>query len=509
MTNLQSISRTIDDLKALGRRWSSSLDISGLLVGGSTVYQHIDHGMISQARDWDGVLVVKSKADILELINSSEKRLELISVAGINIEEFPSLVCPGPNSSYWELFEGVRVSGHSRDGVKISVKILSEEHFNDPKAQGDNILSYKDRRIYDFASADGETRWRVQQATRVDKHLAILHDDWVYLGNQELCKHGRDIKPTVFGVTADMIMTGLWVFGEEKIGVMFVERLQQHYKRITGRPVQISTFARHPRFGDWYRDWIMQRLEALGTSEALCSCHSNTLFVHGKSKLQKVCLSEKWDSYVASLKPAIERYLAQGIRPTDILTTGHDGDRQRYKMLSSNSQCQLLKINLDGEKAAPTLIFCKETVHTTSEILGARLAAQYYPRIQNPFLLSKNRLAYPVFDGRTQAELRYDGLEGKCQDSHLMMNIMDAELRKTEDTLRAYAMSIANQSHLKNPRSLSIHRFFHERLASPSPRLHDFYGEGLEDFDNKISFEMFMDARIYVNRHRYPTLHSI
>ena len=178
-------------------------------------------------------------------------------------------------------------------------------------------------------------------------------------------------------------------------------------------------------------------------------------------------------------------------------------------MLSSNSQCQLLEATLDDEKAAPTSVFCKQTVHTTPESEGAKLAAQYYPRVQQPLTVSKDRLVYPVFDGRTQAELRYDWLEGRCQNSHLMVLIMDAELRKAEDTLRAYAMSIADSGNLTTPRSLLIHRFFHERLASPGTRLRDFYGDDLEISDNKISLEIFMDARIYVNGHEYPALHNI
>ncbi|KAG7005780.1 hypothetical protein G7Y79_00018g045870 [Physcia stellaris] len=509
MTSLRSVDRTIDDLKAFGRRCGSNLDITGLLVGGSIVYQHIEHGTTDQARDWDGVMVVKSKADILELINISEKRSKLLSVVGIDVEEFSGLVCPSPSSPYWELFDGVRVSGHSRDGVKISVRILSEEHFRDPKAHGDNILSFKDRRIYEFASADGSTRWRVQQATRVDKHLAILHDDWAYLGNEELCEHGRDIKPTVFGVTADIVMTGLWVFEEENIGAVLVERLQHHYKRATGNPVQISTFAAHPRFGDWYRDWIKHRLGALGTSKDLCSCHSNTLFVHNKLGLQERCPPERWDSYVARLQPAVEKHLSQGIKPTDVQTTSHDNDRQRYEILSPNSQCQLWKVTSDDEKAASTLIFCKQSVHTTTESVGAEFAAQYYPRVQKPLVISKDKLIYPVFHGRTQAELRYDWLEGRCENSHLVTLIMDAELRKAEDTLRAYAMSIVHSRIVQTPCSLSIHRFFYNRLASPGTRLRDFYGDGLDISDNKISLEMFMDAQIYVNGFGYPALRSI
>ena len=284
MTKPQSIHQAINELQALGRRWHSSLNIAGLLVGGSTVYQQIEHGTVDQARDWDSVLVVKSKTDIHKLINTPEERSKLKSVLEIDIEEFTSLGCPGPESPYWGLFDAVRFAGYTRDGVKKSVKILSEEHFSDPDAQGDNILSFKDRRIYEFASADGSTKWRIQQATRVDKHVAILHDDWVYYGKQELCEHGRDIAPTVFGVTADMIMTGLWAFGEENVGTKFVDRLLQHYKRVTGNTIKMNVFARHPRFGNRHRKWTMSRLQASDVPKDLCTCASTTLFVNDERR---------------------------------------------------------------------------------------------------------------------------------------------------------------------------------------------------------------------------------
>ena len=178
-------------------------------------------------------------------------------------------------------------------------------------------------------------------------------------------------------------------------------------------------------------------------------------------------------------------------------------------MFSSNSQCQLLNVKIDDSEAAPIAVFCKTTEHAASENLGAYLASQYYPRVQTPLSLSKNSLAYPLFSGRTQAELRFDWLRGRCQKSHLMILIMDAELRKVEDTLRAYAMSMADSRDLGNSQSLWINRFFHHRLASPGTRLREFYGDVLEFSRNNISFELFMDAPIDVNGQAYPSLRSI
>ena len=143
--------------------------------------------------------------------------------------------------------------------------------------------------------------------------MAILHDDWVYYGKQELCEHGRDIAPTVFGVTADMIMTGLWAFGEENVGTKFVDRLLQHYKRVTGNTIKMNVFARHPRFGNRYRKWTMSRLQASDVPKDLCTCASTTLFVNDERRSDRYP-SVRWDSHVASFDLAVEESLRQALK---------------------------------------------------------------------------------------------------------------------------------------------------------------------------------------------------
>ena len=111
MTQPQNIDQAFNELQALGRRWHSILNITGLLVGGSTVYQHIEHGTVGQARDWDSVLVVERKTDIQALINDPEQRSKLKSVLGLDVEEFAGLACPGPDNPYWGVFDAVRFAG--------------------------------------------------------------------------------------------------------------------------------------------------------------------------------------------------------------------------------------------------------------------------------------------------------------------------------------------------------------------------------------------------------------
>ena len=90
-----------------------------------------------------------------------------------------------------------------------------------------------------------------------------------------------------------------------------------------------------------------------------------------------------------------------------------------------------------------------------------------------------------------------------------MTLIMDAELRKVEDTLRAYGMSTTDPRDLRKPQSLLIHRFFHDRLARPGTRLREFFDEGLAKSSNCISLQRFMDTPICVNGQAYPSLSHI
>lgn len=128
MTDAHGVNEVTNTLKAWRRSCSLLLNIVGLLVGGSTVYQHIEQGTVNQARDFDSILVVKSKQDLVELINRPEQRSKLIHVLGIYHEASASLACPDPDSLYWDLFDAVRLTGFTREGVKKSVKIITEEH---------------------------------------------------------------------------------------------------------------------------------------------------------------------------------------------------------------------------------------------------------------------------------------------------------------------------------------------------------------------------------------------
>ena len=86
---------------------------------------------------------------------------------------------------------------------------------------------------------------------------------------------------------------------------------------------------------------------------------------------------------------------------------------------------------------------------------------------------------------------------------------MDANLRKIEDTLRAYAMLMTDPRELGKLQSLPIHRFFHHRLPRPGTRLRKFYGDGFGISSNKCSLEQCIDAPIYTNEQAYPSLSRI
>lgn len=83
--------------------------------------------------------------------------------------------------------------------------------------------------------------------------------------------------------------------------------------------------------------------------------------------------------------------------------------------------------------------------------------------------------------------------------------ILHAELRKAEDTLRAYSMSILSPN--IDPYFL-VHRFFYDRVKT-GKRIEDFYGESVVIDKQLIPFSVFTAAPIIVNNKTYPSINEL
>jgi len=153
------------------------LGILAIIAGGSLVYQHAIKGTVSEARDFDGALIVQTTADVAALFG--KKRAKLRQLLAVDREECEDLQVPGVGSEDWNNIDGVRYSGVSSTGLKKSIKILTAVHFfGDDRTM--NVLSYKDRRVYEGVTLSGRPAVRVQPATRLGTGLTILHDPWLF-----------------------------------------------------------------------------------------------------------------------------------------------------------------------------------------------------------------------------------------------------------------------------------------------------------------------------------------
>ena len=169
------------------------------------------------------------------LVNHHRQKLRvLLSIAK---EEGDDIRFPAEQSSDWLNIDGVRYAGYTDCGFKKSIKIMNATHFLGSQ-RVINILSLKDKRVYERASFSGAPAYTLQPATRLASGLTVLHDPWV-----APALDGHDAS---FGVTSDLLMTGVWLHGE-RIGEVVRAKLLEH---ATAADAHLSAigFARNHRF---------------------------------------------------------------------------------------------------------------------------------------------------------------------------------------------------------------------------------------------------------------------
>lgn len=306
-------------------------------------------------------------------------------------------------------------------------------------------------------------------------------------------------------------MTGFWVYGQETTGSVISDRLKAAFFQAMNKFPDLQTFARHPRFGHWYREWCSKALgyNCAEASRLGCSCQAKTSFLFNTYPVHAVSITGNKEGRVFKLtERSIER-----IRAWKVRSPVGRGLVKRSDMFSSNSINGFLKAtqSKDDQKANEE-IFYKIPLDLKAETNGAKLAARFFPMTQEPFASHDGVLWYPRFNGVTQAELRYRyHVEGR-QDTDLFQLLLETELRKAEDTLRAYCKSfrtcdIDSEDRLADPQP--IHRFYHERLAVHGTRLLEFYGQGIEVDQSLVPFAKFFSMSISVNGVSYSSLERI
>ena len=234
--------------------------IKAVLLGGSSIDSAGKARDERYGRDWDGAIIVSTKLAILYLVN--EQRRSLMEILGIVREEYPEFMVPDSSSSRWDQFDAVRFAGFDRLEIKRSVKILSLDYFSKPKASL-NILSFKDKRVFEAFAPPGTRFYRVQQASRLEDGLVILHDQWVYAAPATVCVHGEEASFTAFGVTADLLVSGMWLHGHEPYGRLIQGQILASYSALSRRHVTTQSFAKCSQFSTKNISWFTKELTEL------------------------------------------------------------------------------------------------------------------------------------------------------------------------------------------------------------------------------------------------------
>ena len=420
----------------------------------------------------------------------------------ITRDECPHVRVPDPSSENWDNFDAVRFVGFTKSGTRKSVKILSWEYFSGQKTSL-NILSFKDKRVFEGSLPQATLYYRIHQATRLEDGLYILHDQWIFDSDPSVCVHENDISPTSFGITADLLASGSWVFGETSYGNVIQTQLLKQYAVASNRRAIPASFARFHEFSESHRKWLGERLAALNASipvpiycdciyTSSCSAHRSTTHVYSKFYPQN-------HSRIRRLPPDLR--LSCEMSPPSRQTS-------TLSIFTSNSDSYVTTVPANSVNDSAIEVFCKRSRFQEQEIRGAEQAALFYPQVQIPSISRSGHLVYPFFKGQSEAEHRSSFIHDGRNDRQQLVVILNIELAKAEDMLRAYRHSLQTATKQENSLSQSIHRFYYTRLVD-NTRLNQFYSAGINVHGHQLSLTSFLSMQFQVNGVSYPSFGEI
>lgn len=479
--------------------------VAAVLLGGSRIYSAGNRPDEEHASDWDGAIIVSTKLEILQLVN--EQRPSLMGMLGIVKEECPALRVPDPSSPLWNDFDCIRVAGFDRLGVKRSVKVLSLDCFSEPR-DSLRILSFKDKRVFETFNPPAKRFYLVQQATRLEDGLFILHDQWIYTAPASTCVHGQNVPFTAFGVTADLLVSGFWLHGHEPHGHLIQSHLLLKYSSFSGRHANNQSFAKYHRFLSEHRNWLAGELSdlylRLNIPPERPSCHcsfTERTFLCGEAYTAP---GSPFMSFLAQ-STSLSLQAVEYFNRTDTLSL----QQRPPSAFASNSTAIECTIPAGTLEEMATKLFCKRSPYPQQEVQGALNAAGFGLRVQIPHVTSSGELLYPFFEGKTQSELRLSLHSSGRSHWHEAEILLYTELVKAEGMLRLYSKCFINHE-MPKPEATAqpIHRFFHLRLAEDA-RFLQFYGDSCPIGGKNLTMADFLRVSWKVNGITYPPLNEL
>ena len=473
--------------------------IKAVLLGGSSIYSLGDAREERGGRDWDGAIIVSTKQAIFHLVN--EQRRSLMEMLSIVREECPGLRVPDPLSPRWDQFDAVRFAGFDRLENKRSVKIMSLEYFTKPKTSL-HILSFKDKRIFKTFRLPDTSFYLLQQASRLEDELVILHDQWIYAAPPKVCVHGDEASFAAFGVTADLLVSGVWILGNEPYGRLIQSQILACYSLIAKQHANTQSFARSCHFSTKFTGWFTKELLNLLSDTPL-----KRLRCHCSFPGQRFLCGETFMALDRSFLGTFTPSLCLPSRAVELY--GQTEALVRFErpssVFSSNSTTAEITLPADSVGGKVTKIFCKRSQHAQQELEGAMNAATFGLRVQLPHLTSSGELLYPFFEGMTESELRLSFLQSGRNNWYAAETLLYAELVKAEDMLRVYKECLDSNFRRREMAGQPIHRLFHFRLVEHA-RFRQFYGDSSNIGGKALSMVEFLEMPWKVNGVAYPSL---
>lgn len=483
---------------------ADQLDILAIVFSGCAVYYHAERSTLDRARDFDGAILVKSRGDIATLL--ADKKPQLKRLLAMQREENPS----------WDLsaddlqaVDGVRFAGWTSNDVKLSYKILSLESFSTSPGVT-NLLSRKDRRVYEGYTSEGWPTLRVQQSTKIKNHTVVLHDDWI-LDSTFIFPTGSKQDSIIFGVTADLLLTGYWFRDPENTRDFIRRKLISYASEKGSTGICSPVFARDTRFEPLYRAWLASQLSRYANFGSLRTrAHVARAPVHMSiaSSIARTCrpFSHCGPSIASKLAVSIEEEeLKRALQHLE-----HDYVLNPFSSNSRTGVARVMAMTYNGS-CHPLKVFFKITTiekQRLEEKIWGNITA-FYPFTQKPLNLG-NVACYPYLDFPTQSQLHAECMNESSEKG--LTSMIDIEMRKSEDTLRAHRESFQSQGCGKYmAEKWQIHRFFWLRLAQED-RFVRWYKDGIVVDGHRLQLEEFAKLKLCVNGKRHSSfgdLHAL
>jgi len=145
----------------------------------------------------------------------------------------------------------------------------------------------------------------------------------------------------------------------------------------------------------------------------------------------------------------------------------------------------------------------KGSAANENEFEGAEGASDFYPFVQRPKRAHGGEVLYPFFEGTTQFEVRQRYIASSMVDILLRNWILEVELRKMEDILRASLHSFRRDVAMPSRR---IEALFYNYAAKGKEIFQALYNSGIDCGGNVVAPEDFLRAPIVINGVRYSSL---